>query len=138
MCYRYTKDSAYLNQAEKICEFFFNQPNLPSDLIPYWDMKDPGIPNVARDASAAAVIASALYELSGYVNAEKGAHYRQLADTIIKNLSEHYQAAPDTNKGFLLLHSTGNHPNNDEIDVPLSYADYYYLEALSRKAKLEQ
>jgi len=138
MCYRYTKNSAYLNQAEKICDFFFSQSELPSDLIPYWDMKDPDIPNVARDASAAAVIASALYELSGYVNAEKGAHYRQLADAIIKNLIEHYQAEPNTNKGFLLLHSTGNHPNNDEIDVPLSYADYYYLEALSRKAKIEQ
>jgi len=138
MCYRFTKDPAYLKQAEKIIEFFFNQPNLPTDLIPYWDMKDPAIPNAPRDASAAAVIASGLYELSTYVTSEKGKRYKALADTIVKNLNNHYQAKEGSEQGFLLLHSTGNHPGNDEIDVPISYADYYYLEALLRKAKLEQ
>ncbi|WP_321333905.1 alginate lyase family protein [uncultured Bacteroides sp.] len=138
MCYRFTKDPAYLKQAENIAGFFFSQPNLPADLIPYWDMKDPTIPNAPRDASAAAVFASGLYELSTYASPEEGKHYKALADTIIKNLSEHYQAKPGTAQGFLLLHSTGNRPGNDEIDVPLSYADYYYLEALLRKTKLEQ
>lgn len=138
MCYRFTKNPAFLAQAENIAKFIFSQPNMPADLIPYWDMKDPGIPNVPRDVSAAAVTASALYELSGYVKAAKSAEYKRLADTIIKNLDNHYRAPLDTNQGFLLLHSTGNHPKNDEIDVPISYADYYYLEALLRKAKLEQ
>jgi len=138
MCYRFTKNLAYLNQAERIVYFIFNQPNLPTDLIPYWDMKDPGIPNVPRDASAAAVTASALYELSGYVESSKSGWYKHLADIIIKNLSEHYQVSPRTNQGFLLLHSTANCPKNRQVDVPLSYADYYYLEALLRKAILEK
>lgn len=138
MCYRFTKNPAYLTQAENIAKFFFSQPNLPVDLIPYWDMKDPTIPNAPRDASAAAILASGLYELSTYTLPERGKRYKTLADTIIKNLSEHYQAKPGTAKGFLLLHSTGNHPANNEIDVPLSYADYYYLESLLRKTKLEQ
>lgn len=137
-CYRFTKDPAYRKQAEAIADFFFSLPNLPEDLIPYWDMKAPGIPNVPRDASAAAIIASGLYELSTYVPADKSERYRTYADKILKSLNEHYQAAPGTTQGFLLLHSTGHLPGNSEIDVPLTYADYYYLEALTRKGELEK
>jgi hypothetical protein len=133
ICYRFTKDPAYLDQAEKIAGFFFRQPNLPADLIPYWDMKDPAIPQSPRDASAAAVFASGLYELSTYASAPMSDTYRKWADTIVENLEAHYQAKPGTEQGFLLLHSTGNYPSHDEIDVPIAYADYYYLEALSRR-----
>jgi hypothetical protein len=133
LCYRFTKDPAYLDQAEKIARFFFNLPGLPSDLIPYWDMKDPAIPQSPRDASAAAVFASGLYELSAYASVLMSDTYKKWADTIVENLGAHYQAGPGTEKGFLLLHSTGNKPAGDEIDVPISYADYYYLEALSRR-----
>ena len=134
MCYRFTKDPAYLEQAEKIAKFFFNLSDMPSDLIPYWDMKDPAIPQSPRDASAATVFASGLYELSGYATAPMNATYKKWADTVIDNLEAHYQAEPGTEQGFLLLHSTGNYPKNDEIDAPISYADYYYLEALLRRA----
>jgi len=133
MCYRFTKDPAYLEQAEKIARFFFSQPNLPEDQIAYWDMKDPAIPNAPRDVSASAIIASALYELSIYTAAENSSYYKELADTIVHNLTASYQSTPGTHQGFLLLHSTGNYPKNDEIDAPISYADYYYLEALLRK-----
>ena len=132
MCYRETKNKAYLKQAEHIAHFIFSNTNLPKDLVPYWDFNDPGIPNVPRDASAAAVMASALYELSTYsVNAKQ---YRQWADGIMISLSSKYQAKPGGSKGFILLHSTGNKPANGEIDVPIIYADYYYLEALLRKS----
>ena len=133
MCYRFTKDPAYLEQAQKIAAFYFNQPNMPQDLVPYWDMKDPDIPNSPRDASAVALIASALYELAGYVDATKSQTYLNWANTITDNLYTHYQAKPGTTQGFLLLHSTGNYPKNDEIDAPISYADYYYLEAMLRR-----
>lgn len=136
MCYRFTKDPAYLEQAENIARFFFNLPDMPADLIPYWDMKDPAIPQSPRDASAAMVFASGLYELSTYASGSAGATYKGWADTIIENAEAYYQAEPGTEKGFLLLHSTGNYPKNDEIDAPISYADYYYLEALSRKIGL--
>lgn len=137
MCYRFTKDPSYLKQAENIASFFFGLANMPEDGIPYWDMKDPNIPNSPRDASAAAIFASGLYELSNYVTLEKGEEYKAIADKIINNLHKSYQSIPGTNYGFLLLHSTGHHPGNDEIDVPIAYADYYYLEALQRKAQLE-
>src|SRR5690606_33015468 len=96
-----------------------------------WDFDDPAIPNSPRDASAAAIIASALYELSSYSANSKA--YLKTADEMLKNLSEKYISPVGKNKGFILLHSTGHYPKDSEIDVPLSYADYYYLEALLRK-----
>lgn len=101
-------------------------------------MKAPGIPDIPRDASAAAIMASALYELRTYVSAEDGNRYQNIADKIVDSLNRHYQAEPGTTYGFLLLHSTGHHPGGDEIDVPINYADYYYLEALARKEALKQ
>lgn len=137
LCYRFTKNPAYLAQARHIADFFFGLPNLPEDLIPYWDMKAPNIPNTPRDASAAAIMASALYELSTYVSPADSKRYKDIADKMVDSLNKHYQAEPGTSYGFLLLHSTGHHPGNSEIDVPLNYADYYYLEALGRKKALE-
>lgn len=134
MCYRYTRDEKYLEQARKIASFIFSQPDMPEDLVPYWDMKDPAIPNAPRDASAAAVNASALYELALYVPKEEAKGYRKTADKILNSLYKSYRSKVNANKGFLLLHSVGNYPANDEIDVPIVYADYYYLEALGRKA----
>lgn len=137
MCYRYTHDPRYLKQAEQIADWFLNLPNMPSDKVPYWDMKAPGTdipdtPEVARDASAAALIASALYELSEYVDSEKGDHYRTTADEILDSLTANYVNDTGDKQGFLLDHSTGHHPAGSEIDVPLVYADYYYLEGLLR------
>jgi hypothetical protein len=136
MCYRETKNKAYLQKAEKIAGFILNNPTLPADLIPYWDFNAPGIPNEPRDVSAATVVASALFELSTYSSI--GKLYRSKADMIIKNLTEHYQAKPGEAKGFVLLHSIGSKPSNSEVDVPLSYADYYYLEALLRQKHLNE
>ena len=130
MCYRETGNKAYLKQAEAIADFILHQPNLPTDKIPYWDFNDPGIPAVPRDASAAAITASALLELANYSSHTK--EYRKTAGTILYSLSEKYSARQATNYGFILLHSTGHKPANSEIDVPLNYADYYFLEALLR------
>ena len=130
MCYRETGNPVYLQQAEHIAAFILNHPNLPKDKIPYWDFNAPGIPNEPRDASAAAVMASALIELSQYSKSKK--EYLAVANTILQNLTNNYRSAIGENKGFLLLHSTGSKPANSEVDVPLNYADYYYLEALLR------
>ena len=131
--YRETKDPRYLQQANKIAAFILNHPNLPADKIPYWDFNAPGIPNALRDASAAAVMASALLELSHYTGKVQSRLYFNTAAIILQNLSSaKYKAAPGTNGGFLLLHSVGHMPAKTEIDVPLSYADYYYVEAMKR------
>jgi len=131
MCYRETKNSAYLQQAEAIAGFILNNPNLPSDLIPYWDYNVPDKQTAPRDVSAAAITASALYELSDY--SKNASLYRAAADKILNNLIENYRAPVNSNHGFILLHSTGHKPANSEVDVPIIYADYYYLEALLRR-----
>ena len=132
MCYRYTSDPRYLEHARKVAAFILNHPRLPEDLVPYWDFDAPGIPDEPRDASAAAIIASALYELEGY-SPDNG--YRQKADKIVESLAtDAYLARRGTNGNFILMHSVGSIPHGNEIDVPLSYADYYYLEALTRRA----
>jgi unsaturated chondroitin disaccharide hydrolase len=134
MAYRYTKDPAYLKQAEGTTKFFMTNKNLPEDGIPYWDFKDPSIPKAARDASAATVMASALYELYGYT---KNKSYLAYANKIIASLnSDHYILSESVKAPFILDHSTGNWPKHDEIDEPIIYADYYFLEALLRKKAL--
>lgn len=133
MMYRFTKDEKYLDFAQKIAGFILNHPRLPADKIPYWDYDDPDIPNVPRDVSAASITASALLELGQYVKGDKKQNYINVAETILKNLSTpEYLAKEGENGGFLLKHSTGALSLNSEIDVPLNYADYYFLEALKR------
>ena len=131
--YRETHDKKYLEQANHIAHFILNNSNLPADKIPYWDFDAAGIPNALRDASAAAVIASALLELSTYTDKTDAANYVAVAKTIINNLSSaEYKAATGTNGGFILKHSVGSLPAKSEVDVPLTYADYYFLEAMKR------
>lgn len=137
LCYRETRDPAYLRQAQKIAEFILNHPRLPKDKIPYWDFDDPKIPNAERDASAGAIISSALIELSQYVPKAEAKKYLDIAKIQIESLSSPAYLAKDaSNKNFLLMHSVGSMPDNIEVDVPLSYADYYYLEAMIRYRKL--
>ncbi|MES2277532.1 MAG: glycoside hydrolase family 88 protein [Bacteroidota bacterium] len=133
LMYRETKNKKYLNQANHIANFILSNPNLPADKIPYWDFNAPNIPNALRDASAGAVIASALLELCHYADKKSAPLYFKTAQTILKNLSNpHYKAAPGTNGGFILQHSVGHIPQKTEIDVPLTYADYYFVEAMAR------
>ena len=133
--YRLTDHIDFLKQAERIAEFLLEHPNMPEDLVPYWDYDAPGIPDEPRDVSAAAIMASALYELCKY--SENGAYYKEKADKIMDSLGSNYASEPGDNYGFILGHSVGHKPNNLEIDVPLNFADYYFLEALLRKQKLE-
>ena len=135
VAYRFTGDEKYLRHAENVAGFIFNDPNMPEDLVPYWDFDAPDIPDAYRDVSSAAINASALYELS-YLTGN--ASYKGKADRIIESLSTPaYRAAQGTNGGFILMHSVGSIPHGSSIDVPLNYADYYLLEALIRKRNME-
>lgn len=134
--YRATKDKKYLDQAVAIAEFILNHPNLPKDKVPYWDFNAPNIPDALRDSSAGAVIASALLELKNYVDKDSSKKYCKVAKTIITTLtSNEYFAKEGTNGGFLLKHGVGHIPEKSEIDVPLTYGDYYFVEALLRYKK---
>ena len=134
LMYRETKERKYLNQAIETLNFMLNHPNLEQDMIPYWDMEAPCIPNEPRDASSAAIMASAMYEMSTYLDGE----YKEKADQILSSLSSPaYRAILGTNGNFILMHNVGSIPHGTEVDVPINYSDYYFLEALWRKKKLE-
>lgn len=132
MCYRFTKDPRYLDFACKVTDVYLK--GLPEDMVPYWDFNDPMIPNTSKDASAAAVVASALIELSGYVGGDKGQQYLDDAKAMLESLHSNYRSG-DINPSFL-LHSTGHRPAGSEIDYSIIYADYYYIEALLRLKNL--
>jgi unsaturated chondroitin disaccharide hydrolase len=139
MTYRETGDKKFLDQAKSIAEFILRHPNLPGDKVPYWDYDAPGQPDIPRDASAAAIASSALYELSGYC--EDGTEkqtYLDAADQILASLASGYKLTGDHEFPFLLDHSTGIKPENNEVDIPIIYADYYFLEALLRNKDLIQ
>ena len=138
VCYRETKDEKYLDQALETFRFMRDHPDMPADKVPYWDMSAPNIPNELRDASSAACIASALYEIS-MMNVLNSDSYAEYADKIMSALaSPAYRADLSTNGFFLLKHSVGSIPHNTEVDVPLNYADYYFLEALKRRRDRER
>ncbi len=146
MSYRETGDKRFLKTAMGMADFFLQHKNLPKDKVPYWDFNvgEPGFTpdwqfdanrfkETPRDASAAAIVSSALFELSTHVKGKKAKQYYSAAVAIVKSLSsDAYLNTTQTNPYFLLQHSTGNLPSNREIDVPLIYADYYFLEALLR------
>ena len=128
MMYRFTKDPSYLAFAQKVSDFAVNHPNMPADGVPYWDF---GAPGEERDSSAAAIMASALLELSGFVGGEKGAAYRAFAVKQLLSLaSPAYFSEGDEIGHFLLKHGVGHKPAGSEVDTPLDYGDYYFLEAL--------
>ena len=134
MVYRETGDKKYLDQAQKTAKVYLD--HLPIDLIPYWDFDAPNIPNEPRDASAAALVASALLELSTFTkDSNLSKNYVEKAESMLEELSKNYQSK-DANSAFL-LHSTGHKPSGSEIDYSINYADYYYLEALLRLKKLK-
>ena len=133
MMYRETRNDAYLRQAHRIAAFLIDHPRLPADKVPYWDFDDAAIPDTPRDASAAAIMSSALLELATFAEPATARRYRAIAEQQLRSLSSTtYLAAPGQNSGFLLRHATGHKPAGKEIDVPLNYADYYFLEALLR------
>lgn len=139
LMYRVTKNPIYLDQANKIANFYLNNPNLPADKIPFWDFNAPNQPEALRDASAASVVASALLELQGYVKAPLAKTYVSSAEKMLWSLSNSpYKAAYGKNGGFLIKHCVGHIPQNTEVDVPLTYADYYFLEAMKRYQELKK
>jgi len=150
MMYRETRDERFLKAAKKAADFYLNHPNLPKDKIPYWDFnvgqkgyqadwKADGrinLSHIPRDASAGALVASGLLELSTYVDEKQKLFYFKNAETMLQSLSsDKYLAKTGTNGGFILKHSVGSFPHNFEVDAPLVYADYYFLEALLRYQK---
>jgi len=137
MMYRETGMEEFLVQAEKIAGYILSQPGITEGKIPYWDFNAPNIPNEPYDASAGAIISAALFELSEF--SDNGDKYLSVANKLLETLTTSEFLSPvGENKGFLLYHSTGHLPNNSEIDVPIVYADYYFLESIIKKKNMEK
>lgn len=135
MAYRYTQDKKYLDRAEATANFFINHENLPKDGIPYWDFNDPSIPNAPKDVSAGALVSSALVELFGYT---KNEDYLNYSKKVVNSLnSKNYLLNENIEAPFILDQSTGNWPKKDEMDEPIVYGDYYFLETLIRLKELK-
>jgi unsaturated chondroitin disaccharide hydrolase len=135
IAYRETGDKNFLRFAEKITDVYLKR--LPEDYIPYWDFDDPNIPDAPKDASSAAIVSSALLEMSQLEdNKEKAKAYKDVAIKMLENLSSDKYQSRDANSSFL-LHSTGNYPGGYEIDASINYADHYYLEALVRYKEMQ-
>src|SRR5690606_10473 len=145
------ENKKYFKAAQKMADFYLQHENLPEDMVPYWDFNvnqkgydpvwnyDPAkYPEVPRDASAGAIVASALLELSEYVGKKKRQLYLSAAEKMMASLSSpNYRAPVEANGGFILMHASGGVPGDVEVDVPLSYADYYYIESLMRYQNLK-
>jgi len=139
MMYRETNKEEYLQHAIKIANYIIDHKHLPEDKIPYWDFDAPDIPNALRDASAGAIMASAFLELSTFLDKKAGKPYFSIGQAQLKSLmSPTYLAKPGENGNFILKHSVGFMAGNNEVDVPLTYADYYFIEALLRYQKITQ
>lgn len=138
MMYRETQQKHYLVHAKKVANYILTHPRMPEDGIPYWDYDAPDIPDTYRDASAGAIMASAFIELSTMIQGELSRKCLMMAETQLKTLtSPEYLAEPGTNGNFILKHSVGSLMEYSEVDVPLTYADYYYVEALLRYQKVK-
>jgi len=137
MVYRETKDKQYLRFAEKVTELYLNRLK-DDEWVPYWDFDAPSIPEEPRDASAAAITASALLELSQLEDSENKAEiYKRAAISMLQELSSDKFQSGDSKPSFL-LHSTGHWPKKSEVDASINYADYYYIEALIRYKKMQE
>ncbi|MDR2038951.1 MAG: glycoside hydrolase family 88 protein [Bacteroidales bacterium] len=135
MAYRETKNKEFLETAVKAADMFLK--HLPDDYVPFWDFHAPDIPNEPKDASASAIVASALLELQGYVEPSKATSYKDEAVKMLTSLSSEAYQSRDVNNAFL-LHSTGHKPNGSEVDASIIYADYYYIEALMRLKRMQE
>ena len=137
MMYRESGNQAFLKQAKNVAKYLMNHPRMPKDKVPYWDFDVPNITKEPRDASSAAIMASGLIELGQIVGGELGKQYHAYAEDQIRSLtSKEYLAKVGKNCNFALMHSTGSKPAKSEVDSPLSYADYYYVEALLRLKRM--
>lgn len=140
MGYRFTKNPLYLDQAQRTADFILSHKNMPNNLVPPWDFDVPMARTAPRDTSAAAIYASALVELSEYAEGERKTRYLAAADTILKSLSTARYRAEKVGDlgGFVLNHAVGWMSGNGDVDRPLVYGDYYYIEALIRRLKLAE
>ena len=127
MVYRYTSDATMLAAAREVADYYLSR--LGGESVPNWDLD---APTQHKDSSAAAAVASALIELSGFVAVPDRGRYLQAAKRMLDELASPAYLAEGTSSPSVLLHGVGNLPEGKAIDAGLIYGDYYFIEALAR------
>ncbi len=136
ICYREVGRKDFLATSMKLADHFMNR--LPEDGVPYWDFDAPNIPDAAKDASASAAAASGMLELYQLIeDKELAEKYYDSAVKLLAAISTPEYVSGDRNDA-ILTHSTGHHPKGWEIDVPIVYGDYYYLDALLKLKRINE
>ena len=130
--YEETKNPQLLAIAQRVADWY--AAHLPDDAVPFWDFRDPAIPNCERDASTAAIAASGLLRLAEDVPPELASRYREVAERALVALATSY-LDPRPAGMAVLQHAVGGKPQATEVDVGLVYADYYFLEAVGRYSR---
>lgn len=130
LAYHHTGKAEYLTAAQLTATFFLSR--LSEDQVPAWDFRAPKEMRSLRDSSAGACAASGLLLLAQKTGGEDGDFYRTRGEQMLKSLYERYGAWDDPEEEGLLLHGTSNYPQGTNIDVPLIYGDFYFVEGLAR------
>lgn len=130
LSYRYTGEARYLDAAKRVAHFFI--ASLPEDSVPHWDFRLPPGVERYRDTSAGACAACGLLEIARSVAGEEAGLYRKSGETILRSLYENYGAWSNQAEEGLILHGTSHYPERRNIDVPLIYGDYFFVEGLAR------
>ncbi|GLX66636.1 glycoside hydrolase family 88 protein [Paenibacillus glycanilyticus] len=128
LSYQHTGRQLFLEAAERAAGFFMT--HLPEDRVPYWDFRLPSLESAPKDSSAAAIAASGLLNIAAASEGEKAILYKEHALSILRSLTDNYRA--DDMDEAILLAGTGNLPGTQNINKPLIYGDYYYMEALAK------
>jgi rhamnogalacturonyl hydrolase YesR len=130
VAYRETGTQVYFDTACRLADYYIGR--LPPDFVPYWDFNDPVVPDALRDSSAGAIAASGLLELSQYCKSSDKEKYWKTGFGALKSLAGPAYLAKNSGNPAILLHGVGAKPREVEVDVPLIYGDYYFLEAIHR------
>lgn len=130
LSYQHTGEERYLQAAKRVAHFFISQ--LPEDHVPHWDFRLPADITKYRDTSAGACAACGLLLIADQVDPVEAASYRKAGEAILHSLYANYGAWDNEQEEGLILHGTSHYPEGKNIDVPLIYGDYFFVEGLSR------
>lgn len=135
LSYEYTSKKEYLEAAVKISNYVIGKLSTYDKKIPMWDYELPKDTETQKysylDSSAGAITACGLIRLSSLMEDEnKRSYYRSKAFELIDALAENCLSIDNEKEQGILLNGMGHFPERNNIDVPLIYGDYFFVEAV--------
>ena len=131
--HRATGDQTLLEAAWRCADYFL--AHLPADDVPFWDLVYHDGSDAPRDSSAAAIAVCGLFELADLEpGTPRGDRASAAAHTILDSLVSRYAPEPPEASDALILHSVYDLPKQNGVDEGTLWGDYFYFEALTRRA----